>query len=42
MAKITAFILLTLIIGTSLYAFYEGAIFPLLVKPMLKPKKLPK
>lgn len=38
MGKITALIILLLILGTSLYAFYQGALFPLFIKPMLKPK----
>lgn len=41
MATITAFILLLLVLGTSFYALYKGIVFPLMVKPMLKPKKPP-
>lgn len=41
MATITALVLLLLVLGTSLYALYRGLVFPLLVKPMLKPKKPP-
>lgn len=41
MATVTALFLLILILGTSIFAMYKGLIFPLLVKPMLKPKKPP-
>lgn len=41
MADITALVLLLLVLGTSFYAVYKGLVFPLVVKPMLKPKKPP-
>lgn len=41
MATLTALILLILVLGTSIYALYKGILFPLIVKPMLKPKKPP-
>jgi len=41
MATITALVLLLLVLGTSFYALYRGLVFPLVVKPMLKPKKPP-
>lgn len=41
MAKFLALIMFFLILGTGLFGLYQGLIFPLLVKPMLKPKRPP-